>query len=96
MMTVSLFFYQLVNSKQVILKVSFWKNRIKSFVLEKPKVYESLRLLFLIRRMFAICCKIDILKLSKNKIINKVIEVEYAVTFYEVATFLFYKSKTKN
>ena len=35
MMTVSLFFCQLVNSKQVMLKVSFWKNRIKSFVLEK-------------------------------------------------------------
>lgn len=86
-----------------MLEVYFWKSQIKSFVLEKAKVYESLRLLFLIirllfliRRMFAICCKIDILKLSKNKIINKVIEVEYAVTFYEVATFLFYKSKTKN
>jgi len=71
-----------------MLEVYFWKSQIKSFVLEKPKVYESLRLLFLIRRMFAICCKIDILKLSKNKIINKVIEVEYAVTFYEVATFV--------
>ncbi len=35
MMTVSLFFCQLVNSKQVMLKVSFWKSRIKSFVLEK-------------------------------------------------------------
>ena len=36
MMTVSLFFCQLVNSKQVMLKVSFWKSRIKSFVLENP------------------------------------------------------------
>lgn len=35
MMTVSLFFCQLVNSKQVMLKVSSWKSQIKSFVLEK-------------------------------------------------------------
>lgn len=44
---------------------------------------------------FAFCCKVNILKLSKNKIVRKVIKIDMSPSSYKMTAFLFYKSKNQ-